>query len=90
MWVKVIYREYAPARPAITLAEAIETTRMHRVAGLTSGRTAVVAARPFRASHHTISTVSVIGGQRPMPGEVSRAHHGLLCVDELPECTCHV
>jgi len=56
----------------MSLVEALETTRIHRVAGLTSGRTAVVTTRPFRAPHHPISDVGVIGGgQLPMPGEVS-------------------
>ena len=65
--------------PDLTLAEAIETTRIHRVAGLTGRRTAVVTTRPFRAPHHTISDVGLIGeGQVPMPGEGSRAPHGVL------------
>jgi magnesium chelatase family protein len=73
----------------MTLAEAIDTTRIHRVAGLTGltgDRTAVVTTRPFRAPYHTISDVGLIGGgQKPQPGEASRAHHGMLFVDELPE-----
>jgi magnesium chelatase family protein len=77
--------------PAMSLAEALETTRIHSVAGLTGARTAVVTTRPFRAPHHTISDVGLIGGgQVPRPGEVSRAHHGVLFLDELPECRCHV
>jgi magnesium chelatase family protein len=77
--------------PAITLAEALETTRMHRVAGRTNARTAVVTTRPFRASHHTISDVGLIGGGHiPMPGEMSLAHHGILFLDELPEFRRHV
>jgi hypothetical protein len=60
-------------------AQALETTRIHRVAGLTGGRTSFVTTRPFRAPHHTISDVGMIGGgQRPMPEEVSPAHHGIL------------
>jgi magnesium chelatase family protein len=75
----------------MSLADALETTRIHRVAGLTGGRTAVVTTRPFRAPHHTISAVGVSGGgPRPMLGEVSLAHHGLLFVDELPEFKRHV
>jgi magnesium chelatase family protein len=71
--------------PAMTLAEAIETTRIHRVAGLTGDRTAFVRTRPCRAPHHTISDVGLIGGgQVPMPGEVSLAHHGVLLLDEWP------
>src|SRR5262245_26830898 len=72
--------------PAMSLTEALETTRIHRVAGLTGARTTVVTPRPFRAPHHTISDVGLIGGgQVPMPDEVSLAHHGILFLDELPE-----
>jgi hypothetical protein len=77
--------------PAMCLAEALETTRIHSVAGLTGPRTALVTTRPFRAPHHTISDVGLIGGsQVPMPGEVSLAHHGVLFLDELPEFKRHV
>jgi magnesium chelatase family protein len=73
------------------LAEAIETPHIHRVAGLTGGRTTQVTARPFRAPHHPISDVGLIGGGHiPMPGEVSRAHHGILFLDARPECRRHV
>jgi magnesium chelatase family protein len=59
---------------------------MHRVAGRTDGRTALVASRPFRAPHHPISEVGLIGGGPiPRPGEVSRPPHGVRCLDELPE-----
>jgi Magnesium chelatase, subunit ChlI len=64
----------------MTLAGAIETTRRHRVGGLTSDRTALVTTRPFRAPHHTIFDAGLIGvGHVPMPGEVSLAHHGCSC-----------
>jgi magnesium chelatase family protein len=87
----MLARRLTTILPAMSLADARETTRIHRVAGLTGGRTAVVTMCPFRAPHHTISAVGVIGGgQLPTPGEVSRAHHGLLFLDELPECTRHV
>jgi magnesium chelatase family protein len=77
--------------PAMTLAEAIETTRIHSVAGLTSDHAALVTSRPFRAPHHTISDAGLIGGGHvPMPGEVSLAHNGVLFLDELPEFRRHV
>jgi magnesium chelatase family protein len=77
--------------PEMTLAEAIDTTHIHRVAGLTGRRTAVVTTRPFRAPHHTIADVGLIGGgQVPLPGEGSRAHPGVLCLNALPECRRHV
>src|SRR5215813_8643820 len=87
----MLARRLTTILPAMTLAEALETTRIHRVAGLTGDRTALVTTRPFRALHHTISDVGLIGGAHmPMPGEVSLAHHGVLCLDELPECRRHV
>ena len=81
----------AGAKAVMTLAEAIETTRIHSVAGLTSARTALVTTRPFRAPHHTISDAGLIGGGHvPMPGEVSLAHNGVIFLDELPEFRRHV
>jgi magnesium chelatase family protein len=75
----------------MTLAEAIETTRIHRVAGLTGDQTTLVTTRPFRAPHHTISDVGLIGGGHvPMPGEVSLAHHGVRCLDARSEFRCHI
>jgi magnesium chelatase family protein len=77
--------------PVMTLAEAIETTRIHRVAGRTGDRSALITTRPFRAPHHTISDVGLIGGGHIlMPGEVSLAHHGVLFLAELPEFRRHV
>jgi magnesium chelatase family protein len=76
--------------PDLPLAEALDTTRLHRVAGLTGVRTAVVTTRPCRALHQTIADVGRIGGgQGPTPVEVSRAHHGVLCLDARPECRRH-
>ena len=75
----------------MTLAESIETTRIHRVAGEAGDHTALVTTRPFRAPHHTISGVGLIGGgQVPLPGDVSLAHNGVLFLDELPEFRRHV
>jgi magnesium chelatase family protein len=87
----MLARRLTTILPAMPLAEAIETTRIHRVAGLTGARTALVTTRPFRAPHQTISAAGLIGeGHVPMPGEVSLAHHGVLFLDELPECRRHV
>src|SRR5262245_53161274 len=73
--------------PVMTLPEPIETTRRHRVAGLTGARTALVTPRSFRAPHQTISNAGLIGGGHvPLPGEVSLAHNGVLFLDELLEC----
>ena len=87
----MLARRLTTILPDMTLAEAIETTRIHRVAGLTGRRTAFVTTRPFRVPHHTISDVGLIGGgQVPTPGEVSLAHYGVLFLDELPEFKRHV
>jgi magnesium chelatase family protein len=87
----MLARRLTTILPAMTLAEAIETTRIHRVAGRTGDRTALVTTRPFRAPHHPISDVGLIGaGHVPRPGEVSRAHHGVRCLDARPECRRHI
>jgi hypothetical protein len=77
--------------PEMTLAEVIETTCIHSVAGLTGDHTAFVTTRPFRALHHTLSAIGLIeGAQVPLPGQVSLAHHGMRLLDELPACRRHV
>ena len=82
----MLARRLTTILPAMTLAEAVETTRIHCVAGLTGDRTALVTTRPFPAPHQTISDVGLMGGGHvPMPGEVSLAHTGVLFIDELPE-----
>jgi magnesium chelatase family protein len=87
----MLARRLTTILPAMTLAEAIETTRIHRVPGLTGDRTALVTTRPCRAPHHTISDAGLIGGGHvPMPGDVSLAHNGVLFLDELPEFRRHV
>ena len=82
----MLAKRFAGIIPAISFEEAIETTKIFSVAGLTSGRQALVTDRPFRAPHHSISDAGIIGGgTNPKPGEVSLAHNGVLFLDELPE-----
>lgn len=72
--------------PPLSLSESLETTQIHSVAGKLSRDTSLISQRPFRAPHHTISQVALVGGgQNPQPGEISLAHNGVLFCDELPE-----
>lgn len=76
--------------PPLTLEEALETTKIHSIAGLTNKRkganSALIVERPFRSPHHTITDVALVGGgTNPHPGEISLAHNGVLFLDELPE-----
>ena len=72
--------------PPMTLGEALETTKIHSVAGRTIKKGGIISTRPFRSPHHTISDVALVGGGTyPQPGEISLSHNGILFLDELPE-----
>ncbi|MBQ2539849.1 MAG: YifB family Mg chelatase-like AAA ATPase [Bacteroidales bacterium] len=72
--------------PPLSLEEALETTEIHSVAGKMHYQDSLIAVRPFRAPHHTVSDVALVGGgANPQPGEISLAHNGVLFLDELPE-----
>ena len=72
--------------PPLSLAESLETTQVHSIAGALSRDTSLISQRPFRSPHHTISQVALVGGGiNPQPGEISLAHNGVLFCDELPE-----
>src|SRR5690606_34306233 len=72
--------------PPLNLYEALDTTKIHSVAGKLSASDSIMTIRPFRSPHHTISDVALVGGgSNPQPGEISLAHNGVLFLDELPE-----
>jgi len=82
----MIARRLPTILPPLTLEEALETTRVHSVAGLLGAEGGLITQRPFRAPHHTISDIALVGGGTyPTPGEISLAHNGVLFLDELPE-----
>jgi magnesium chelatase family protein len=84
-------RRVAGILPPLTFDEALEVTSIHSVAGLVPPGAGLVTERPFRAPHHTISDVALVGGgQIPRPGEISLAHRGVLFLDEMPEFSRHV
>jgi magnesium chelatase family protein len=84
-------RRVATILPPLTFDEALEATSIHSVAGLLTTGTRLLGERPFRAPHHTISDVALVGGgQQPRPGEISLAHTGVLFLDEMPEFSRHV
>lgn len=72
--------------PDLTFEESLETTKIHSIAGILEKNVALITKRPFKSPHHTVSSISLIGGGRiPKPGEISLAHNGVLFLDELPE-----
>jgi magnesium chelatase family protein len=82
----MLARRIASVLPPMALEEALEATKIHSIAGTLKSRQALIATRPFRAPHHTISDAGLLGGgAHPLPGEVSLSHRGVLFLDELPE-----
>ena len=76
--------------PPLSLSESLETTQIHSIAGKLGADVSLIAQRPFRAPHHTISEAALVGGgSNPMPGEITLAHNGVLFCDELPEFNKH-
>ncbi len=82
----MLARRLSTILPPLNLFEALDTTKIHSVSGLLGANASLVSKRPFRAPHHTISDVALVGGgSNPNPGEISLAHNGVLFLDELPE-----
>ncbi|MCB0692716.1 MAG: YifB family Mg chelatase-like AAA ATPase [Lewinellaceae bacterium] len=82
----MLARRMSTILPPLTLHEALETTKIHSVAGVLPSDSGLITTRPFRSPHHTISDVALVGGgSNPHPGEISLAHNGVLFLDELPE-----
>ncbi|MFM2293624.1 MAG: hypothetical protein RLZZ350_37 [Verrucomicrobiota bacterium] len=82
----MLAKRLATILPPLTLAEALETTKIHSIVGLLNTKQGLVTRRPFRAPHHTASDAGLLGGNiNPTPGEISLAHNGVLFLDELPE-----
>ncbi len=87
----MLARRLSTILPDMSFEEALETTKIYSIVGKLNADTPLIARRPFRAPHHTISDAGLIGGgQNPRPGEVSLAHNGVLFLDELPEFKKHV
>jgi magnesium chelatase family protein len=87
----MLARRLAGVLPSLTFEEALECTAIHSVAGSLPAGAGLLSERPFRAPHHTISDVALVGGGTiPRPGEISLAHHGVLFLDEMPEFSRHV
>lgn len=82
----MLSKRFATILPNLTLEESLETTKIYSVAGLLPHEKGIIATRPFRSPHHSISDSALVGGGRfPKPGEISLAHNGVLFLDELPE-----